>query len=112
MAQEMRSGTYTGNAAAINIELGFTPDYVKIVNITDGDDAWEWFSNMPNASAIYYKGIVDNGATAAAALSKITANGVSPYAGGPANAKGFTVGTALSENAKVFSYLAFRNAEY
>jgi hypothetical protein len=43
----MRNGTVIGallgTGAAINVELGFIPDHVKIVNLTDGDLITEWF---------------------------------------------------------------------
>lgn len=113
MAQEIKTGTYTGNAAAQNIELGFVPDYVKVVNITDGDDAWEFFSGMTAGHAIYSRAVTDTAATGNASMARITANGItlrSPtdFSG----KKGFTIGTALSENTKTFAYVAVRNADY
>lgn len=39
------TGTVEGTGAAINVQLGFTPDYVKLINI-DGDASLEWISDM------------------------------------------------------------------
>ncbi len=35
--ESFRSGEVVGNAAAINVELGWVPDYVEVTNVTDGD---------------------------------------------------------------------------
>lgn len=112
MANNVEIGSYTGTGAAINIELGFVPEYVRVVNTTDGDAAWEWFDNMTAAHAIAYNAIEDDGTTGNAAIAPITANGISPMAGDRTTPlrPGFTVGTALSESAKVFRYIAMRSS--
>jgi hypothetical protein len=93
-------GTYTGTGAAINNEIGFVPDYVEIWNYTDGDIMWKWNSQMADASAFQ----IDT------AFSKITSNGVTPYQGARgSNKKGFTIGSSLSESAKVFHFIATRS---
>lgn len=93
-------GTYTGTGAAIDIELGFVPDYVRVFNITDGDAAWTWFNGMTAGTAI------------ADASGPVTlgSNGITALSGSTTKADGFTVGTGLSESAKVFRYLALRNS--
>lgn len=93
-------GTFTGNGAAQNISLGFVPDYVRIVNATDSDITHEWFEGMTSGSSI------DTGA----AVAPNADNGISPYAGSATAARGFTVGTDISENAKVYYYLAIRTS--
>lgn len=107
---QVASGTYTGTGAAVNVEIGFAPDYIKIVNLTDGDDAWEFFTGMTAGHAIYTRNVVDNGATGNASMSRITANGISQrnptdYVG----KRGFTAGTACSESGKTFGWIAVRN---
>lgn len=104
MASETKIGSYTGDGAAQNVKLGFVPDHVHIVNETDGDATWEWFSGMTDGHALTSNATGDN--------SKITANGVSAYEGDNSNAPGFTIGTALSESGKTFRYVATRNGEY
>lgn len=100
MNPTIRTGSYTGTGSAINIPLGFVPDYIRIVNGTDGDVSWEWFSTMAAASAFQ----TTNHDTAQ--QSVITSNGVSALNG--ANGAGFTIGTALSESTKVFHWVAMR----
>jgi hypothetical protein len=94
-------GTYTGNSAAQNISLGFVPDKVEIWNVTDGTNVSVWFNGMAAASA---ESIVT---TAGPVLD--TTNQVTAFAGSTSAAAGFTVGTDLSVNAKVYRYEASRN---
>lgn len=99
---QIKVGSYTGTGAAINISLGWVPDYVRIVNATDGDVTAEWFAGMADASSVT---IVT---TAGPVLD--TTNQVSDYAGADASASpGFTVGSDLSESGKTFRYVAMRN---
>ena len=105
MARPMiKVGTYTGTGAAQNIELGFVPTYVRILNITDG-----------NAGMTYMKPEGEDAKNIAegAALATQAANGISVYGGaapGTALGKsaGFTAGTAASVNTKVYYYVALR----
>lgn len=46
MRPNFRKGVAYGTGAAINIELGFIPDYVKVVNTTDGDLVTEYFHGI------------------------------------------------------------------
>ncbi len=102
----VKVGTYTGTGAAINIELGFIPDYVRIINATDGDISWEWFYGMGAGDAF------QTANHASAQQSLITSNGVDAYVPTDfTNNPGFTVGTSLSESAKVFYYVATRNTQ-
>jgi hypothetical protein len=113
MAAEIKTGTYEGTAAAINISLGWVPDYVKVWNAEDGDVAWEWFNGMGAGDALSSA----NHDTAQHSL--ITANGIDAYEPDTPNAQGyltatpgFTVGTALSESGKTFRYVAMRSGDY
>lgn len=104
MQGQIVTGSYTGDTNAQNIQLGFTPDYVKVWNETDGDTYWEWFNGMTAGHALQATN------HASTQFSKITSNGITAYAGTEAaNSAGFTVGTALSESAKTFRYLAQAN---
>lgn len=102
MAAECKIGTYTGNGAAQNIELGYIPDHVEIMNITDKNAGWEWFSSMNDGEAI----------ALAAGPAPVASNGVSKLKGTNNTQKGFTIGTALSANGKTFAYRATRNGQY
>lgn len=110
----IKVGTYEGTGAAINISLGFTPDYVKVWNSEDGDANWEWFNGLSANDALQSINVVDSGSSGAAGMELITSNGIDTYAGtnasGSEAAEGFTVGTALSESGKTFSYIAIGDA--
>jgi hypothetical protein len=96
---EVKIGSYTGTGAIKNIEIGWIPDYVRVVNVTDGDDIGEWFKGMTDDTAI----------DIAAAVAANAAGGISDYVGDATHAPGFTVGVDYSENAKVFRYVALRS---
>jgi hypothetical protein len=102
MAGETVIGSYTGNGAAITINLGFVPDYVRVINVTDGDAGATWFNGMAAGTAI----------AEGAALATMGSNGITAFPGSLSASAGFTVGTTLSESAKVFRYIAIREGEY
>lgn len=97
---ELKIGSYTGNGAAQDVSCGFVPEYVRIINATDGTNVAEWFDGMAAASSI--------SVVAAAGPVLDTTNQVTRFAGSTSAAAGFTVGTDLSVNAKVYRYVALR----
>lgn len=97
MKGQIKTGTYTGTGAAIELELGFQPDYFRTINITDGNAGLTWFSGMAAGTAI----------AEGAALASQASNGITLFAGtSGTKAAGVTVGTAGSVNAKVYRYVA------
>lgn len=78
-------GSYieSGTAVAINIDCGFTPRYVRVVNQTSGD-AMEWFHGMTAAHALKQ--------VAAGTRTAITSNGIT------VDANGFTIGLDTDVN--------------
>lgn len=97
MKGQIKTGTYTGTGAAINVQIGFVPDYLLIANITDGDYIMQWFNGMAAGTSI----------DTAAAVASNSADGVTAYTGTRAgDGAGFTVGTDGSENGKVYRYFA------
>lgn len=92
---QYKIGTYAGTGAAVSVDCGFKPVYVKIFNETDGDVSWECIQGLADASA--YQNINDD----TAQQSVISSNGIT------LSARGFSVGTALSESGKTFRYIAF-----
>lgn len=100
MAIEIKTGTVTGTGAAIDIQLGFTPDYFKIANITDGDTIDEWWNGMDAGTSL----------RTTTAVATLATNGITAYAGDTTHAKGVTIGTSISESAKVLYYMACRGA--
>lgn len=98
---QIKVGSYTGTGAAINVSIGFIPDYLHIVNVTDGTFAAEWFEGMTAGTAVE---LVN-------ATSNVTSNGISRYLGTAGGVgAGFTAGTAYSTNAKVYRYIAIENS--
>ena len=83
----------TGTVAAFNINCGFKPRYVRIVNETSGD-VEEWYEGMADAEA--YKRV------AAGTGALITSNGITPIT------HGFTVGldTDINVTSEQLSYIA------
>jgi hypothetical protein len=173
-----KTGFFYGTGAALNVELGWIPDFVTLVNITDGDvinqafpaiktmaftsggtneikaghtivgatsgararvrqvlaDTGTWaggdaagtliveadtVTGAFASESIYYDGSSSTNDATGAALGTpgedidtevASDTGISAYVGGAAsNAKGFTVGSSISEDAKLFGYTAFRN---
>jgi hypothetical protein len=97
MMGQTKVGTYTGTGAAINVQIGFVPDYLRIVNITDGDYTMEWFNGMAAGTSI----------DTAAAVATNAADGITAYNGTRGgDGAGFTVGTDGSETGKVYRYFA------
>ncbi len=112
MAIRFKKGSITGTGSAINVELGFTPLYVRIWNPNDAGSLWptmEWIEGMTSAHSFKTKAITDSGATGNATDTKVTTNGITVYAGVEgANAKGFTLGADADMNvsAEVLYYIA------
>lgn len=100
MATICKVGSYTGTGAAINISVGFVPDYVRVANITTpAEDVW--FSGMAAATSL---------TTTGTAAIRAAPNGITAFAGTAATAgQGFTVGAGLSVNAAVYRYVALQN---
>lgn len=86
--QQAETNTYTGTGAAVNVNLGYRPSLVIVYNETDGDVCWIGMSGQAAGSALQLD----------TAVSFISSDGITM------KADGFSVGTALSESAKVFRY--------
>lgn len=178
-----RVGFVHGTGAALNVELGWIPDFVMVVNLTDGDDIWANFLGpvtaftsggtteikkgdeivglTSGATAKVREVILDSGSWAggdaagwlildvetivgtfvgegagvnggttdfatlsavhdedgididdAVAPTTTAATQLTSYKGDASNgyAKGFTIGSTVSENAKLIGYLAIKNS--
>lgn len=98
MGVKMKTSSYTGTGAAINVETGFTVNFLIVFNRTDGDIVGLW---TPGVGA-------DKAIDIAAAAAANAADGFTAYAGSTGSASvGFTAGTDYSESAKVYDYIAF-----
>lgn len=101
MNPQIYIGQVTGTGAAIDIEIGFVPDHVEVMNATSGRRI-DWFANMGAG-----KGLVDGPSVTTALLSS---NGISAYAGSTAKGPGFTIGTdAVNTSTQVIYWKATRN---
>lgn len=187
MLPSIKTGFVLGTGAALTVSLGWVPDYVRVINVTDGDKIHEWVrsrfcaftsggttevvagdtlegatsgvrvtvdqvilvsgtwaggdaagffvfreyqetgtlgsenvdllergdgsgtsqTNVAGVSAQTEKAQVDTDTEVAAVAS----NGITPYVGASASAaKGFTLGTNVSESGKVLAYIAIRQS--
>jgi hypothetical protein len=102
MDNNIKVGKVVGTGAALNVSLGFIPDWVKIVNYTDGTRTDEWFEGMTDGHSI--------ATITTAGPVKNTSNGISPYAGSATLPKGFTIGSAISTSGKDLYYVAMRTS--
>jgi len=46
---QVATGFFKGTGAAVNVLLGWIPEYVQIINLTDGDDIW--INHIPRVMA-------------------------------------------------------------
>lgn len=100
---EVQMGTVTGTGQPVTISVGFPPDYVKVVNITDGNQMWEWFTGMGAGQAIQSQSGSSN------QFTRLNANGITISSGAaPDTPAGFIIGTAVSVNGRTLSWIAMR----
>ena len=85
----IKFGTMDGTGAAIDIDLGWAPARVRVVNIESTTiEELEWFAGMANASAI-------KTVTGTVSRTKITSNGITPLSG---SVLGFRIGADTDVN--------------
>lgn len=113
MQPTIRTGSVEGTGSAINVSLGFVPDYVKVFNYDDAGSLFstlEWWKGMTDGHALKTSSIVDSGSTGNASSEKITSDGISEYAGDSDNGEGFTIGADADINAtdETVFYIAVR----
>ena len=100
MAAAFVEGKYTCDSSPsnTNINIGFVPSRVEVVNATDKDVSLVWTSDMADGH-----GITDAGAA-------VTSGGITPVPQTDGTNHGFLIGTdaAVQENAKVYTFRAYR----
>lgn len=94
----IKTGTVEGTGAAITINCGFVPLYIRIINI-DGDATFEWVSGMPTVEA--FKDL-PTGVMAQMASGGITVNDYDD------TSMGFSIGadTDVNVNGETLFYMA------
>lgn len=85
------TGSFTGAGAAIDVELGFSPRYIKLINITDAISQ-EHIEGMPAGSVLN---------TTAAGANTIDTGSLILI-----EDNGFTVGAGAAINAKEYVWVA------
>jgi hypothetical protein len=84
MYDNIKTGYVTGTGEIINVEVGFLPNYVKLMNLDDAGSLYptlEYFYGIGEGYGWKTKSIVDNGTTTNKSSEKITSNGISRFAG-------------------------------
>lgn len=114
MQPNIRTGSVEGTGSAINVSLGFVPDYVEVFNYDDAGSLFptlKWWKGMTDGHALKTSSIVDSATTGNASSEKITTGGISEYAGDDDNAPGFTIGTDgdVNVSAETIFYTAVRD---
>ncbi len=81
-----------------NINVGFVPSRVVVINATDKDVSLTWTSDMTDGH-----GITDAGAA-------VTSGGITPVAHTDGTNHGFLIGTdaAVQEASKTYTFIAYR----
>lgn len=99
-------GSQNGTGASIDINLGFIPDEVVVVNYGSTTiEELRWYKGMANASAI-------KTVTGTVARTKITSLGITPLGGDATDTiRGFRIGadTDVNVNGEALIWRATRN---
>jgi hypothetical protein len=99
------TGTVTGTGSAINVQLGWKPDWVRAINYGDtAPTIMEWTSAMTDGHGIK--------TVTAGTTTKLSSNGITPYEGTEGgDSPGFTIGADADLNAsgEAIVYIAGRN---
>jgi hypothetical protein len=90
-------GSYTGNAAALDIHMGFVPGFILAWNRTDGDTVWMWSGAVLTTQVSIVAAAATNTATVAVLDGS---NGVTIGIRLPIDA-------VINESAKVYDFIAF-----
>ena len=101
--------TMDGTGAAIDVNCGFVPAYVKVVNIEQATvSQLEWYRGMADASALRTSGTLGTG-------TKIVANGITPKGDAASDTveQGFTIGadTVVNIATETLVIFAYRGGE-
>lgn len=98
--RQLVAGTFTSNGNTIQLNNGFAPMKVRIMNNTDGI-SWEWQYGMPAANSIKttYGGSLASVVDTGSAITFTSDNGQNP-----GNVESTTLSATLAGTAKSISY--------
>lgn len=85
------TGSFTGGGAEVDVELGFTPRYIKFVNVTDRT-VFEFIEGMAATTTLK-----------TVAAGTVTADTTSALV---VDANGFTISAAAAVDAKAITWVA------
>ena len=106
MSAKIRTGNYVGTGASLDIEVGFIPEAIILVNQTSGALAAIWFDGMPAGTSI---DVAHVGTTSTIATN--AAGSTTRYGGNIAlKGHGFMTGADNSVNNARYYWLALAGA--
>lgn len=84
--REMVAMPVTGTGSDIDVDLGFTPDYVRVLNrsklgVAGNEVQLEWFGGMGEDNAIATNAIQDDSATTTYNITDLTTYGIELVSG-------------------------------
>jgi len=107
---DIRVGHFKADGGLHNLELGFVPNYFRIVNAdaSAGDvDVVEWWGETNKE--IQHKKLVDNGSTGNSNHNYEESSGIiSEYSGSSSNSEGVTIAASFMEDNDECYYLAMK----
>lgn len=120
---QVKTGAITGTGAAIDVNLGFKPSYVKVINRsnlgTSGNlAALEWFEGMGDDNAVGINVVAEGGTASTVNLINKTSGGITiletstVQTADPVTVigfNGFSIPAAFQENGDELYYIAARN---
>lgn len=92
-------GTVVGGSSATAVVLGFTPDHVEVINMTDYNKMFIWATPMTSDTAVILY--------PASTISQIASGGVTPVT--TAGSQGFSLGFNIAIASKLLAYKATKN---
>ena len=121
--REIVTGAVTGTGSDINVDIGFTPSYVKVINRsklgTGGNLAGlEWFDGMGDDNALGLNVIADDGSTTTFNVANKTSDGITPKKTSSVQTSdpvtvtgitGFQIPAAFQSNGDELYYIAIRH---
>lgn len=105
------TGSWTADAAATNVSIGWTPSYVIVTSVTNTYITAEWQTGMAANSCLMSKATGTTATeTTAAIVSLPTVSCISTYAGSTSAGPGFTMGadTTINVTGRTLRFRAFR----
>jgi len=101
MFPNVKVGEVSGTGSTVLVNLGWQPDYIETINLTDKDQMYKFHSGMSAGTAI---DINKSGS-----IAELASEGFTLVNNATDNVCGFKIGTTISESSKRIAYLAVRN---